>query len=111
MNKIYNNGTWSDYTGGDDVDPTTEPVEGNYLYYYNSNGWSAVNAYYWSDSNTTMTSWPGVAMTNMGNSVYRIEVPSGATKIIFNNGSSQTADITIQSMNMIYKNGSWSAYS
>lgn len=42
-------------------------------------------------------------MTNMGNSVYRIEVPSGATKIIFNNGSSQTADITIQSMNMIYK--------
>ena len=114
MNKIYNNGTWSNYSA-DDVDPTetTSPsdTDGNYVYYYNSDNWSTVNAYYWSDSNTTMTSWPGVAMTSMGNSVYRIEVPSEATYIIFSNGSSQTGDLTLQGMNKIYKNGSWSDYS
>ena len=112
MNKIYNNGVWSDYSITDNTDPTdaTDAVEKNYLYYYNSSGWSTVKAYYWSDSNTTMTTWPGVAMTSMGDNVYRIEVPSEATKIIFNNGSSQTGDITIQGMNMIYKNGSWSVY-
>ncbi|MEE1317884.1 MAG: starch-binding protein, partial [Ruminococcus sp.] len=102
------------YVGGET--PTTEPVttvpsSENYIYYKNTNGWSTVNAYYWSDDNTTMTSWPGVAMTSIGDNVYRIEVPSDAQYIIFNNGSAQTGDLTLQGMNKIYKNGSWSDYS
>ena len=93
------------------VQPTTTQPVGNYIYYKNTNSWSTVNAYYWSDSNTTMTSWPGVAMTSVGNNTYRVEVPSGAQYIIFNNGSAQTGDLTIPAMNYIYNNGSWSPYS
>ena len=106
-------GVGSVVSGPDDpTDPTdpTVPTSSNYVYYYNSNGWSSVNAYYWSDANTTMTTWPGVAMTSLGNNEYRVEVPSDATYVIFNNnGSSQTDDLTI-SRGKIYKNGSWVDY-
>lgn len=61
-----------------------------------------------------MTSWPGVATESVGNNIYRVEVPSDATMIIFNNGSggsgNQTDDLTLEGYNKIYKNGSWSAY-
>ena len=71
-------------------------------------------AYYWSESNKNMTTWPGVATESLGNNVYRVEVPSDATFIIFNNGSggngNQTTDLTISGMNNIYENGSWSDY-
>ena len=50
-------------------------------------------------------------MVNVGNNVYRIDVPSGATKIIFTNGNgSQTSDLIIAGMNKIYENGKWSKY-
>ncbi len=89
-------------------DPTIPEVEGDYLYFKNTEGWSAVNAYYWHPQNTSYTSWPGVPMEHVSDNVYRIEVPQGVSMIIFNNGSGiQTADIPIQSMNMIYYNDSW----
>ena len=107
-NKIYENGSWSDYSG--DVPSTTAPA-GDYVYYYNSNGWSSVNAYYWSDGNTMLAEWPGVDMESVGNNVYRTKYPSAATYIIFsNNGSNQTSTITLSGVNKIYKNGSWSTY-
>ena len=107
-NKIYENGSWSDYSG--DVPSTTAPA-GDYVYYYNSNGWSSVNAYYWSDGNTMLAKWPGVDMESVGNNVYRTKYPSAATYIIFsNNGSNQTSTITLSGANKIYKNGSWSTY-
>ena len=107
-NKIYENGSWSDYSG--DVPSTTAPA-GDYVYYYNSNGWSSVNAYYWSDGNTMLAEWPGVDMESVGNNVYRTKYPSDATYIIFsNNGSNQTSTITLSGANKIYKNGSWSTY-
>lgn len=107
------------YTGGEtptepETTTATEPVSKNYLYYKNTTNWSKVMAYYWSDSNTSMTKWPGVATESLGNNVYRVEVPSDATFIIFNNGSggdgNQTTDLTISGMNKIYENGSWSDY-
>ena len=105
--KLYDNGNWSDYgTKIEDPAPTK-----NYIYFKNTSNWSTVKAYYWSDSNTKMTTWPGMAMTNMGNGVYRIELPADAQYIIFTNGSgSQTGDITLKGMNKIYNNGSWSDY-
>lgn len=101
-NKIYNNGTWSDYqdTG----------VSENYIYYQNTNSWSLVYAYYWSDDNTEMTTWPGEQMTSVGDGVYRIEINSAAKYIIFNNGQGwQTDDISLNGMNQIYNNGNWAA--
>ncbi|MBQ4521770.1 MAG: starch-binding protein [Lachnospiraceae bacterium] len=106
LNKIYNNGSWSDYGNG-----TIIPIDKN-IYYKNTNNWNSVYAYYWSDSNTKMTTWPGVQMTSVGNGTYKIEVPSDAKYIIFNNGNgSQTVDITLNGTGMIYNNGSWSSYS
>ena len=102
------------YTGGETpTEPeTTVPASKNYLYYKNTNNWSKVMAYYWSDSNTKMTTWPGVDTESLGNNVYRVEVPSDATYIIFNNGSDsqKTLDLTISGMNKIYENGTWSDY-
>lgn len=88
---------------------STQPiVEGNYLYYKNTDNWSTVYAYYWSSDNTGFTSWPGVPMESMGDNIYRIEVPQGVTMIIFNNTSgAQTADIPIEGMNKIYNSGIW----
>lgn len=95
------------------VAPTTAPV-GNYVYYKNTNNWSAVKAYYWSESNTHMVEWPGVSMDSVGNNVYRVEVPSDAEKIIFDNGNSgtgnQTENITLEGYGKIYMNGAWSDY-
>lgn len=94
----------------DPVDPVDPSTEGT-VYYKNTNNWSTVYAYYWSDSDTKMTTWPGEKMTSVGNGVYRIEVPSDATYIIFNNGNgTQTGDLKLVGMNKIYNNGSWSNY-
>lgn len=93
--------------------PTTSvtPSDKITVYYENSGNWSSVKAYYWSDSDTKMTTWPGESMTNVSGNVYKIEIPSNATNIIFTDGVSQTDDIALQGGNKIYKNGSWSNYS
>ena len=107
FDKIYDNGNWSDYDGGTD-EPI--PVDGN-IFYQTSNNWSDVYAYYWSDSNTQLTTWPGVQMKSVGNGVYAIEVPEEAEYVIFNNGNgSQTGDLTLEGMYKIYNNGSWLIY-
>lgn len=90
---------------------TTTPELKNYIYYQNTNGWSKVMTYFWSDSNTSMTVWPGIDMESIGNGVYRAEIPDNAQYIIFNNGSgTQTGDIKLEGMNKIYNNGVWSEY-
>ena len=97
----------------DPVQPTTKPVEdvGTVVYYQNTNNWSNVTAYFWSEANTTMTTWPGKAMTSIGNNVYKIELPADAEYIIFsNNGGNQTADIKLPGFGKLYKNGAWLKY-
>ena len=82
---------------------------GKYCYF--STNWSTVYAYMWSNGNPDIVgAWPGKAMESIGNGVYRIEVPDGATSIIFSNsGNNQTADLTINA-GKLYENGSWSDY-
>ena len=85
-------------------EPSTEPIDPpvaeNKVTFTNSFRWSGnISCYYWSDENTTMTSWPGTQMTSIGQNeygetMYTFIVPKGATYIIFTNGSSQTTDIT-----------------
>ena len=77
-----------------------------------SKGWSKVNIYAWNDSTGEYTGgWPGSAMTKVSGSIYSYDVPTGATKVIFNNGSSQTTDLLIptDSKNM-YNGVIWSIY-
>lgn len=82
--------------------PTEKPTTttgGNKVTFTNSLNWSGtIYCYYWSDSNTAMTSWPGKTMTKSstneyGQSLYTFSVPSGVNYLIFTNGSSQTVDI------------------
>ncbi len=77
--------------------PTTP--KGNTVYFKNTLNWSGdIYCYYWSDSNKSMTVWPGKAMTlaetnATGQKIYSYDVPSNATYIIFSNGTYQTVDI------------------
>ena len=69
------------------------------VFFENSANWNGtIRAWVWSDSkNFTGGSWPGQACTYLGNNVWKWTY-TGTDKIsggvIFNNGSSQTADLT-----------------
>lgn len=96
------------------TEPTTGPTSiqtKNYVYFDNTENWSTVNVYVWSSKGSTYMSWPGKAMESIGNNTYRFELPNGAEYAIFNNGSTQTDDLKIPDVNMIYSNGQWSKYS
>ncbi len=91
--------------------PTEKPTEApktNKVTFTNSFNWSGtIYCYYWSDSDTAMTSWPGVAMKNSGNNefnetLYTLDLPQGVTNIIFTNGSAQTTDISYSGGEMRY---------
>ena len=101
VGKIYANGNWTNYS----VEPTTAPTT---VYVY-AKGYTY--AYFWNSTATDMAGkWPGKAMESVGDGVYRIAVPTGATNVIFsNNGANQTADLTVN-VGKIYSNGNWSAY-
>ncbi len=74
-------------------------VTNNKVTFTNSQKWSGtISCYFWSDTDTTMTGWPGVKMNSegtngYGEAVYSVEVPDAATYIIFTNGTLQTVDI------------------
>lgn len=61
-------------------------------------GWTTVNAYAWNTATNQNTgAWPGTAMTKDTDGSYVILLPNGVEPdmIIFNNGSAQTADLSI----------------
>ena len=101
VGKIYSNGNWTKYS----VEPTTAPTT---VYVY-AKGYTY--AYFWNSTATDMAGeWPGKAMESVGDGVYRIAVPTGATNVVFSNkGGNQTADLTVNAGNL-YSNGNWSAY-
>ena len=69
------------------------------IYFTNNQGWTKVNAYYWS-SGSNPVAWPGAAMekdstNDYGQDIYAISIPASTENIIFNNGSEQTVDIKL----------------
>lgn len=64
------------------------------VYYKNTNNWQTPTAHMWDGGEGT--SWPGKAMTNLGNGWYSIDAGSNK-KIIFNSGSNanQTGNLQI----------------
>ena len=102
--------TGGDNTGGDNTGG--EPVGAVTLYFNNTANWSTVNIYYWS-GNTGMTTWPGVAMSDLGDGIWAFDVPAGATYVIFNNSSAKTHDLPIPtdgSNCYDFSSGAWSVY-
>ena len=78
----------------------TQPTSKSTVTFTDSFNWGGtLYCYYWSDSNKSMVSWPGKAMTSIGKNdyqqtMYTFNVPSDATYLIFTNGSAQTTDIS-----------------
>lgn len=84
------------------------------VYCKNSYNWSPLKAYFWSDSNKNMMEWPGKDMVNVSGNIFAVEIPDGATKVIFTEGTwrSQTGDLTIPDHTQIFdiQANNWSEY-
>lgn len=98
-----------EYDGGNATDITStipvEPQENFYAYFIDKCNWGSVNCYAWNGSNKYCGDWPGKACTLVetmpdGTTLWKWEYDGtgGFTEapamIIFNNGSSQTGDMT-----------------
>lgn len=62
----------------------------------NGKNWgNSINAYAWdANSGAANGAWPGVAMTKNSDGTFSIELDGDYTNIIFNNGTTQTSDLT-----------------
>lgn len=85
------NAYWTSSSGGD---------EQFTIYFSNNESWSKINYYIW--GNNPETSWPGASMTfvrqnSYGQDIYKCVFDNSIYKnIIFNNGSEQTVDISLE---------------
>ena len=82
---IYGDGTGGTISGGESG-----------LHFKDTANWGTVYAYFFAGTSDVGAKWPGTAMTK-GSSDYYIEVPSGATHVVFNNGGngSQTGNLPV----------------
>ena len=85
------------------IDPNATPFKfptERTVYLLDTAGWGKANCYAWITGGTNNSAWPGVAMTEAGefegNKVYAYDVPASMTNVIFNNGTTQTTDLTFQ---------------
>lgn len=91
------------------TDPTT--ADGT-IKFTDSLGWGTVKAYFFSNNDTCGAEWPGTNMTWYENDFegkgnYKIEIPSGATNVVFNNGNgAQTVDLPLSGVTGYYLDGS-----
>ena len=84
---------------------------GDTVYVRVNNGWSKVNCYMWTDGLGNNASWPGKAMTKVEDGVYSYTLDKDYTKVIFNDGSNQTKDLTYPGHGKIYDlSSTWSDY-
>lgn len=85
------------------------------LYFVNKEDWANVNLYLFDPAEKA--TWPGDPMTltaettdRNGYSVYSFVIPAGVyAQAIFNNGSAQTSDLTIDNSKPYYYDGEWYA--
>ena len=103
----------------EETQPTTESSEetqpsseaGKVIKFTDNQGWGEAYAYFWCDEYPDMAGeWPGVAMTkdgtnDFGQDVYSVEIPAGATKVIFNGIGQQTVDVTLADDEGYYTDG------
>ena len=108
----YYEGKW--YATLAEINGADAPAELT-LYYVNTTKWTKVNAYAWIDGGAPLSAWPGSPATLMdktvsGNQVYSYTFnPAMAKLIIFNNGVSQTDDLTIDATKPYFYNNKWVA--
>ena len=91
--------------------------ESGYVYFLNTSDWTTPYCYAWNSSNTNQKNhdWPGIAMTDTGQTykqhkIYKIAVKSNLNKVIFNVGNdrSKTNDLDKTSQRVYYfSTGKW----
>lgn len=108
--------------GVGNVSINAQAASGDVIYFEKPSDWSTASCYVWGGTSGANASWPGKAMTLVSGNVYSYTMPGDQTSVIFNNGNngSQTADLTFQGGNKIFKvsgttsgtsvNGAWSDY-
>ena len=86
------------------------------IYFTNSGTWFTVNFYTWYNAESGgLVAWPGSAMTHVEGDLYSCEVPADIPNIIFNDGSTQTDDLSIPALSSKdnlydFVTGKWSSY-
>ena len=86
------------------------------VYFTNSENWSTVNFYSWyTPTDIFSDAWPGTAMTHVEGDLYSCSVPADIPNIIFNNGSTQTEDLSLPDLSsgenhFDYATKTWSVY-
>lgn len=91
--------------GGGDIEEPEQPIEPSMaegeqaVFFENTADWGGkMKTYVWNGSKNYAGAWPGSSMTYLGNKVWKwtftgtAKIPESAG-VIFNNGSSQTADL------------------
>ena len=84
-------------TPEDKLAPIVSEAQGKMeLYFFNGQTkWDQVNCYAWvDDSIRYLGNWPGTSIAKVDELWYKVEIPHGASNVIFNNGSKQTIDLS-----------------
>lgn len=95
-----------------EIKVNTSQVTNNTVYLRNTLNWSTVKAYWWTGSTDNV--WPGAAMTLVSDNIYKVEIPTNFSSVIFNQGNSTNQSDTLDIIDgYIYdnKDRTWSAYS
>jgi len=93
--KIWD-GSWQDYTNNSNNNNNNDiEVSSEYIYFKDNANWGSVNCHSWSDGGEG-TTWPGTPMESLGGGLYRIQLPDGHNKVVFNGGGQQTADLNAE---------------
>jgi len=91
---------------------TVTPSSNFTVHFYKPTAWGTAIKIYWWDAQPAGVlangSWPGIAMTSEGNNWYGYTFTNvTSTNLIFNDGTSQTADLNRAGTNGWYYNGAW----
>ena len=91
-----------DWNKGSAIDVITSVT-----YYFNKpTEWGDLRAYAWKDADgSSNAEWPGIAMKQEKGSIYSVAIPTEFDRVIFNDGTHQTDDLTLPGVATPYYNG------
>ncbi len=82
------------------------------VYCKNTANWSKVNVYMWNSEQDKNAAWPGALAKNIGDGVWLYEADKNYTNVIFNDGTTQTDDLSFKGADYIFDNSTntWELY-
>ena len=96
---------------GPDPDPNPNPTPSGIIKFTDNQKWGKAYAYFWNDSSTDLGGkWPGIQMNSAGKNEYgenlfSVNIPEGATYVVFTNGTDQTVDTVLTGAEGYYTDG------